>query len=164
MMMLSVHPGGDCANAARSILLILRFLIVATNTSGKKKKTSGNPTDRPQNIKPQSKSFSRIKKTQTIKWVKIDPDANNWGAGVGGDWRSGLSPLPRLISHHRHPLNPYICSPALKVSSAKKILAVKSHILDDRDYDDRSFCKMSDWGRDKETEGESARERNCGEV
>ena len=41
------------------------------------KKTSGNPTGSPQNIKPQSKSFSPIKKTQTIKWVKIDPDANN---------------------------------------------------------------------------------------
>ena len=79
MMMLSVHPGGDSANAARSILLILRFLIVATNVQHlwQEKKTSGSPADRPQNIKPQSKSFSLIKKTQTIKWVKIDPDANN---------------------------------------------------------------------------------------
>ena len=74
-MMVSVHPGGDSANAARSILLILRFLIVATNTSGTN--TNTNTSGRPQNIKPQSKFFSPIKKTQTIKWVKIDPDANN---------------------------------------------------------------------------------------
>ena len=145
MMMVSVHPGGDSANAARSILLILRFLIVATNTSGTN--TNTNTSGRPQNIKPQSKFFSPIKKTQTIKWVKIDPDANNWGAGVGGDWRSGLSPLPPLISHHRHPLNPYICSPVLKVSFAKKKnssnqISYLGWSWLKIDADDRSACKI----------------------